>query len=478
MKKRQAKWKIVSAVLSVLMIASLGSTAVVADDRISASDASVVSVSENTEIKKTESEGSLPNSISENVSSEGGNEEANSQESQEKLSVPENGQASAAADESAEEKNTALVSESQGSPMYRLYNPNTGEHFYTSAQREAIYTRNAGWNYEGIGWYAPDSGTPVYRLYNPNSGDHHYTMNVGEKNYLASHGWKDEGIRFYSSDEQQIRLTRQYNPNAKSGSHNYTTNEAEANALVKAGWHDEGTAWYAVASGRGALVSDLGPTTYYRGKDYSEIYDFNYYINHNNLTSKYANDDQGAIKYFVEHGLFDKQQAKEGVAPNSEVYTRYRKASDAYLKYVAEHSDKNLMFANQYSSATNYLITVNRNTHMVYVYQGSQGDWKRINSFACGDGAPSTPTVEGKFAIYGHKRYFDSGSVRCFYASMFHGAYYFHSTLYAQTANPQREVDGRVGMALSHGCVRVKLQNAEWIYTKIPTGTAVVVSRW
>ena len=51
--------------------------------------------------------------------------------------------------------------------MYRLYNPYTGEHFYTADKAEKAKCISAGWRDEGIGWYAPlKSETPVYRLYN------------------------------------------------------------------------------------------------------------------------------------------------------------------------------------------------------------------------------------------------------------------------------------------------------------------------
>lgn len=35
--------------------------------------------------------------------------------------------------------------------------------------------------------------------------------------------------------------------------------------------------------------------------------------------------------------------------------------------------------------------------------------------------------------------------------------------------------DGRVGIPLSHGCVRLEIANAKWIYDNIPAGTHVVV---
>lgn len=132
-------------------------------------------------------------------------------------------------------------------PMYRLYNENSGEHFYTAREGEAEHLVSVGWDDEGIGWYAPaTSKTPVYRLYNKNAGDHHYTANVKERNYLVKIGWNDEGIGWYSNDAENVPLYRQYNPNAKAGAHNYTTSKAENNALVKAGWKEEGIGWYGV----------------------------------------------------------------------------------------------------------------------------------------------------------------------------------------------------------------------------------------
>lgn len=133
--------------------------------------------------------------------------------------------------------------------MYRVYNPNSGEHFYTSNKAEKDHLVNVGWKYEGIGWKAPTvSNYPVYRLYNANGGEHHYTMNAAEKNNLVKLGWKYEGIGWFSADpndSNSVPLLREYNPNAFSNNHNYTTNSKEHNWLVGLGWKDEGKAWYA-----------------------------------------------------------------------------------------------------------------------------------------------------------------------------------------------------------------------------------------
>ena len=112
--------------------------------------------------------------------------------------------------------------------MYRMYNENSGEHFYTMDSDEAQHLTDIGWNYEGHAWQAPSSSqTPVYRLYNPNSGEHHYTSNIEEEDNLVSIGWNDEGVGFYSDDNQSIPMYRLYNPNALTATHHYTPSESE-----------------------------------------------------------------------------------------------------------------------------------------------------------------------------------------------------------------------------------------------------------
>ena len=131
--------------------------------------------------------------------------------------------------------------------MFRMYNPNSGEHFYTGSETEKANLVNVGWRYEGVGFTAPlNSNTPMYRLYNPNAGDHHYTSDVGEKNHLVSLGWKDEGIGWYADDAQGVAMYRLYNPNCiGAGSHHYTSNEQEKAHLISIGWKDEGIGFYA-----------------------------------------------------------------------------------------------------------------------------------------------------------------------------------------------------------------------------------------
>lgn len=128
--------------------------------------------------------------------------------------------------------------------------------------------------------------------------------------------------------------------------------------------------------------------------------------------------------------------------------------------------------ANMYSSSTPYIVLVDRGNRKIGVYQGWQGAWRNVKYWSCTVGAPSTPTVSGVFKVGSRGYYFNSGNVRCFWWTQFYGDYLFHSTTYYHNG---AVADSRLGLALSHGCVRLDINNAKWIYDTIPSGTTVVV---
>lgn len=143
-----------------------------------------------------------------------------------------------------------VPSQTGDSNVIRLYNPNTGEHLFTTSEAERINLVYNGWKVEESSWKTPNSSdTPIYRLYNPNNGDHHYTISTAERNALVDYGWSYEGHSLYSATEEDgIPIYRMYNPNAKgAGSHHYTESIDECNALRSYGWNFEGVAWFGIA---------------------------------------------------------------------------------------------------------------------------------------------------------------------------------------------------------------------------------------
>lgn len=145
--------------------------------------------------------------------------------------------------------------------MWRLYNPYTGEHLYSSSQHEYDELGGVGWKQEGVVWMAPKtSAHTVYRLYNSYSGDHHYTTSSKEYEDLGKAGWRQEGAGWYSDEGHTVSVYRLFNPYAKVGTHHYTTDAHEYDALAVMGWKQEGVAWYGLAQG-GTDANLAAPST-------------------------------------------------------------------------------------------------------------------------------------------------------------------------------------------------------------------------
>ncbi|MDR2977372.1 MAG: CHAP domain-containing protein [Streptococcaceae bacterium] len=123
--------------------------------------------------------------------------------------------------------------------VYRLYNSQNGDHFFTANHYEAESLRTAGLQYEGVGFFSANNGTPIFRCYNPKSGEHLYSANVAERYHLIRLGWKDEGVGWFAPNGG-INVYRVMNP---KGFHLWTTNLSEVNRLISAGWIKEGVAF-------------------------------------------------------------------------------------------------------------------------------------------------------------------------------------------------------------------------------------------
>lgn len=130
--------------------------------------------------------------------------------------------------------------------------------------------------------------------------------------------------------------------------------------------------------------------------------------------------------------------------------------------------------AQSYGSSTKWLILVDTKKNKVGIYSGSKNNWTQTKYWSCTSGARRTPTVKGTFTVKGKGLRFGSSSYTCWYYTQFYGNYLFHSVLYKPGSKTTIK-DGRLGINASHGCVRLSLSNAKWIYDNIPKGTKVVI---
>lgn len=146
--------------------------------------------------------------------------------------------------------------------VYRMYNPITSEHLFTTDKAEYESLVAHDWKKEGEAWSSSlDSAVGVYRLYNPGLGalgkmSHHYTTNKEEADDLVeNHGW------VYDNDKKPIFYSAESNASAFDGAepvyrlyngglsaHHYTLDSDENSSLIKNhGWSGEGIGFYAYA---------------------------------------------------------------------------------------------------------------------------------------------------------------------------------------------------------------------------------------
>lgn len=183
---------------------------------------------------------------------------------------------------------TAKAAETtDNTPIYRLYNPDNGEHLYTTDanERDTLYA-TYGWGYEGVAWYSANEGTPVYRLYNNVLCNHLYTTDLNEIRVLTSMdntAWTVDNNNeplFYSAGD--VSIYRVYNEGL-NGMHHLTTDRNEYDTLPTYGWTQEGVSLKAVAVGE-PITTDyangrtgVNDTTSYAAFKNAKIYrDYNH----------------------------------------------------------------------------------------------------------------------------------------------------------------------------------------------------------
>lgn len=129
-----------------------------------------------------------------------------------------------------------------------------------------------------------------------------------------------------------------------------------------------------------------------------------------------------------------------------------------------------------------FLLKVSIEKQRVYVYApDANGEYTRIvRQMKCSTGLPSTPTPKGTFqagTAPGQRwHYFKKFTCWAQYAYYIEGDIMFHSVLYNEMGGHVRQssVDN-LGYKASHGCVRLQVEDAKWIWTNCPKNTKVVI---
>ena len=151
---------------------------------------------------------------------------------------------------------------------------------------------------------------------------------------------------------------------------------------------------------------------------------------------------------------------------------------------VADETTQRLLFSPNAIESEEYVfpykLVVDLSDRRTYVYRWTGDGYKeRIATFKCCVGAPKTPTPQGTFQGSGQAggRWYYFKDFNCYaqYAWRIQGGILFHSVTYSRPNENSGGSTWSLGRAESHGCVRLTVSDAKWIYDNCPMGTTVVV---
>jgi uncharacterized repeat protein (TIGR02543 family) len=125
-------------------------------------------------------------------------------------------------------------------------------------------------------------------------------------------------------------------------------------------------------------------------------------------------------------------------------------------------------------SKTKYFIWVDTDRQRVNIFTGSAGRWVLIKTYSCASGNNVTPSKRGLFTIQEKGLSFVAGpGVICKYWTRYSGNYLLHSILLRDSG---RVYDGTLGIKASHGCIRMPVDMAKFVFDKVPRGSLIWVN--
>lgn len=129
-----------------------------------------------------------------------------------------------------------------------------------------------------------------------------------------------------------------------------------------------------------------------------------------------------------------------------------------------------------------YSVELDLTNKIVTVYEkGTSGKYNKIaKQFICTIGASKTPTPLGSFRFNESRRrfgYFREFDVYAQYWTNVAGGIFFHSILYTKPKEGYftRTSFNNLGGTGSHGCIRLLVEDARWLYYNVPAGSSGVI---
>jgi len=126
-----------------------------------------------------------------------------------------------------------------------------------------------------------------------------------------------------------------------------------------------------------------------------------------------------------------------------------------------------------FSNSEDFMIEVDLSRQIVLVYYNGM----LIKEMICSGGKESSRTPIGEFFTIGKVPYqwVAKFNVGAYYWTRFYKDYLFHSVPFNEDGEMIEQEYNKLGIPASHGCIRLKLDEAKWLYEKLPLGVKVSI---
>lgn len=140
---------------------------------------------------------------------------------------------------------------------------------------------------------------------------------------------------------------------------------------------------------------------------------------------------------------------------------------------------ENALESDQYVAPYAAYVSTSESRVRIYKWSGA-GYTSLVKEFKCSCGAKSTPTIKGTFQAVGQISewyYMPTSHVWVQYAFQIQGNYFFHSVLFSAkgSTHPSSSSVRNLGRNVSHGCIRLAVEDCKWIYDNCTRGMTVII---
>lgn len=152
---------------------------------------------------------------------------------------------------------------------------------------------------------------------------------------------------------------------------------------------------------------------------------------------------------------------------------------------IADEETQNILFSAVAQKSEEYVfpykLYVDISDQYVYAYKWDGASYSTLEQkMICSTGKDETPTPVGTYQAFGKMvndewYYFKEFNCYAKWAYGIVGGILFHSVTYSLNKELHTGAVANLGKKASHGCIRLEVEAAKWIYDNCPNGTTVVI---